>query len=363
MLKRVLSLSLVLALGLTGAALAADRLKLDVPRELQKSKLFVTLPEDIIATPDSMTIAKNGDLVLSCPNFGNQKLPGTIVRIDKTGKVTKWFDVPVNQASGVARPMGLDFDQDGNLYIVDNQGWTGNPESVNQGRILRVEFDKDDKPVKTTEIAVGMEHPNGIKIRDGQAYVTQSSLSQVPHPTGLLMSCVYRFPIDAANIKATNTLADKNIIETFLTLNPEIQYGVDGLVFDKAGNLYVGNFGDGAVHKLTFDAAGKVTNNIVWAKNPSQLMTTDGMCMDAAGNIYVADFSPNAVAKIDPSGNVVRIAQSPDSDGSKGELDQPGEPIVWNGKLYVSCFDMVTDPGKVNSAHDSPQTIVSIDLE
>lgn len=363
MFKRVLSLSLALALGLTGAALTADRLKLDVPPALQKSKLFVTLPEDIVATPDGMAIDRNGDLIVACPNFGNQKLPGTIIRIDASGAISKWFDVPVNPKSGVARPMGIDFDKDGNLYIVDNQGWTGNPESVEQGRILKVEFDKDGKPAKTTEIAVGMEHPNGIKIRDGQAYVTQSSLSKVKHPTGLLMSCVYRFPIDAETIQVTNTLEDKNIIETFLTLNPDIQYGVDGLIFDKAGNLYVGNFGDGAVHKLTFDAAGKVTNNIVWAKDNAKLMTTDGMCIDDAGNIYIADFSPNAVAKIDPSGNIARIAQSPDSNGSKGELDQPGEPIVWNGKLYVTCFDMVTDPGKVNSAHDSPQTIVSIDME
>ncbi len=361
-LKRISLLTLAAVVCFATAGFAATKLKFDVPPELEKSKLFVSLPDNLAVTPDGMVIDKNGDLIVSCPNFGDQSLPGVILRIDKSGKVSKWFDVPVNKNSGVARPMGIDFDKDWNLYIVDNQGWTGNPESVNQGRILKIEFDADNKPAKTTEIAVGMEHPNGIKIRDGYAYVTQSSLSNVKDLSGLLVSCVYRFPIDAKDIKVNNNLDDENIITTFITLNPEVQYGADGLVFDKAGNLYVGNFGDGAVHKIIFADNGDVLHNLVWAKNRDQLLSTDGMCMDDAGNIYVADFNANAIARIDPSGNVVRIAQSPDSDGAKGELDQPGEPICWNGKLYATCFDMVTDDGKVNIKHDAPHTIVSIDL-
>ena len=41
--------------------------------------------------------------------------------------------------------MGVEFGPDGSLFIVDNQGWTGNPESVNQGRILKVSFNADGK--------------------------------------------------------------------------------------------------------------------------------------------------------------------------------------------------------------------------
>ncbi len=259
--------------------------------------------------------------------------------------------------------MGIDFAKDWNIYIVDNQGWTGNPESVNQGRILKVSFDGTGKPFRTTEIAVGMEHPNGIKIRDGYAYVTQSCHTPVKHPSGLLVSSVYRFPIDARDIQVTNTLEDPNILATFITLNKDIQYGMDGLVFDKKGNLYVGNFGDGAIHKLTFHKDGSLKDSYVWAKDNENLMTTDGMCIDDAGNIYVADFNPNAIAKVAPDGTITRIAMSPDSNGANGELDQPGEPIVWNGKLYVTCFDMVTDDGKVNTSHDAPHTIVTVDLD
>ena len=43
-------------------------------------------------------------------------------------------------------------------------------------------------------------------------------------------------------------------------------------------------------------------------------------------------------------------------------LDQPGEPIVWDGKLIVSCFDLVTGPDKVNMKHEMPATLVYMDL-
>ena len=58
-----------------------------------------------------------------------------------------------------------------------------------------------------------------------------------------------------------------------------------------------------------------------------------------------------------------RIAQSPDCDGFNGELDQPGEPIIWNGKIVATCFDLVTDETKVNTAHEMPATMAELDLE
>ena len=149
-------------------------------------------------------------------------------------------------------------------------------------------------------------------------------------------------------------------------------------MFDSKGNLYVGNFGDGALHKITFDAAGKVTGQTVFAKTDfatlmkdpafqanmikAKMRTTDGICIDAADNIYVADFSNNAVARVDPKGNITVLAQNGDTDGAGGLLDQPGEPIVRGKELIVTCFDMVTGKDKVNTKHDKPYTISVIPL-
>lgn len=330
---------------------------------MQTPQLFTLLPEDYVCTPDGMEIDNEGNLILSCPNFADLSMPSCIIKIDKDRNIRKWFDVPVNEKTGECRTMGIAFGPDGDLYIVDNPGWTGREDLVFTGRILRVRMDGDTIE-KVTVVAHSMEHPNGIRIWGNNMYVTQSTLEKVKTASGNLASCVYRFDLNDENIAITNTLDDKNIIETFITQNPKCQYGVDGIVFDKTGHLYIGNFGDGAVHKLTLSEDGcTLVKNELFAKDADNLTSTDGMTLDEYGNIYVADFSVNAIGKIAPDGKVTRIAQSPDTNGFNGELDQPGEPCVWNGKIIVSCFDLVTDDQKVNTAHEMPATMSMLEIE
>lgn len=325
-----------------------------------QSKLFAKLPE-YISTPDGMAIDSEGNLILACPNYADQTLPGCIVKIDKDRNITKWVDVPVHEETGLASPMGIAFGPDGDLYVCDNQGWPGRPELIRKGRILRLRI-VGNEIVKTTVVAKNMEHPNGMRIRDGYIYVTQSTLELVNDPSGKLVSCVYRFKLDDENIDITNTLEDKNILTTFITLNEKDQYGVDGIEFDHDGNLLVGNFGDGAVHKVTFNEDMTVKSNEVWAKDPENLESTDGMIMAEDGNLYIADFCANAIVKVAPDGTVSKVAQSPDCDGLDGGLDQPGEPIIWNGRLIASCFDIVTSDIVVNTAHEMPATLAEIEL-
>lgn len=363
-MKKALSLTLILALvlGLSVGALAYEE---------QTPQLLLQLP-DYICTPDSMAEDAEGNLILSCPNFAalttdmyeGKDLPSCVVKIDKDLNVTKWFDVPVNERSGVACAMGLDFGPDGELYLVDNQGWTGLEQCVNQGRILKLTFTPEGDIDTVTEMAIGMEHPNGVRYRDGFIYVTQSCLSPIQTYDGKLVSGLYRFPVDAEGIEVTNSLEDENLIATYVTQNPQCQYGLDGLVFDAEGHLFVGNYGDGTLFRITFAEDGSIAENVSWACNRQELNSTDGMNFDpATGNLYVADFNGNAVACVDPAGNVFKVASSPDSDGQNGELDQPGEPFIWNGKLIASCFDLVIDDQKVNqSIDDLPATMVVLDL-
>ncbi|MBS7176192.1 MAG: phage head-tail adapter protein, partial [Clostridiales bacterium] len=115
--------------------------------------------------------------------------------------------------------------------------------------------------------------------------------------------------------------------------------------------------------KITFYEDGSVKNNQIVAQDFSQLESTDGMIFDEKGNLYIADFCANAIGMMSPDGTLRRIAQSPDSDGLQGELNQPGEPIVWDGRIIASCFDLVTGPGKVNTGHSMPATLAQLDLE
>jgi hypothetical protein len=80
----------------------------------------------------------------------------------------------------------------------------------------------------------------------------------------------------------------------------------------------------------------------------------------------VADFSNNAVVKVAPGGVITVLWQNGDCDGRNGWLNEPGEPIVWNGKLAVSNFDAVFGPDhtdKVNTKHDLPSTLSLLPLK
>lgn len=344
---------------------------------------FIVLP-DYVSTPDGMTICpKTGDLIVACPNFGDDSKPACVIRINKSGKVTKWFDVPVDPTTKKAYPMGIEFAPDGSLFLCDNQNWpTGNGSNgeLSQGRLLRIVL-HENQIVSTTVVASNIPHPNGVKIRNGLAYVTVSCLPKVKAKNGLLYSGVYCFPLTAQNIQIKGTLEDAELIVAFQTKNLDCQYGADGLCFDESGNLYIGNFGDGTVLIARPNGKKRVTPQLYARSKPIPalnlsngqpdpdfltkataipLRTTDGMCRDPQnGDLYVADFSNNAIAKISGADRSVSfLAISPDNNGLDGGLNQPGEPCLWNGRLAVTCFDMVTGPDKVNTKHDPKATIV-----
>lgn len=329
-------------------------------------------------TPDGMDVDSKGRLVIAAPNFNDTSRPAALFRIDEPGgEPYLWVHVPPLAKTGLAAPMGICFGPDGELYVCDNQGWSGTEKGANEGRLLRLEF-KDDKLAACTVIASGMEHPNGVKYHNGMLYVTQSSLSKIKDPSGRLVSGVYRFKPTDRGIAVKNTREDSQLILTVVTKNPFCQYGLDGIVFNAKGDLLLGNFGDGIIHRATFDASGKVTSCRVFAatdfdySDPSskgfikrvaktKMRTTDGMCIDGAGNIYVADFSNNAIAKVSPDGAVSVLRRDPDGDGRDGGLNQPGEPIIWKGRLVVSNFDAVVGPDKVNSRKaDAPCTLSAL---
>lgn len=328
---------------------------------MQETKLFSVLP-DCVCTPDGMAIDRHGNLVLSCPNYAQDDMSGCVMRIDRNGRASKWFDVPPHPETGVARNMGIAFDEEWNIYLCDNQGWSERPELLYKGRVLKMTVTDAGKILKTTVLADGMEHPNGIRVQGKKAYVTQSYLHREKRSDGKLTSCVYRFDTNGDTVHIMNTLQDKNIAAYFITQNRNCQYGADGIAFGPDGALYVGNFGDGAVYRLVFGDDGELKENKIFAQNQKELQSTDGMIFDKDGNLYVADFSANAIARITPDGQVTRIAQSGDCTGVDGGLDQPGEPIVWDGRLIISCFDLVTGPDKVNTKHEMPATLVQMEL-
>ena len=123
-------------------------------------KLFMTLPEEYVCTPDGMTVDKEGNLILSCPNYADPRMSGCVVRITKDKKVEKWFDVPRHPDTGLARNMGIELDENGNVYLCDNQDWKRSPETRCKGRVLRIKADEQGNILESRVVAWNMEHPN-----------------------------------------------------------------------------------------------------------------------------------------------------------------------------------------------------------
>ena len=118
-------------LGFGGVSTAQDD-----ARPLKQPKLLARLPE-ICPTPDGLAIDADGNVIVACPNFGDKTHPAVLMKIDPENRVRLFATVPVHPETGTASPMGLDFGPDGDLFIVDNQGWA---KPNDHGRILRMEI-------------------------------------------------------------------------------------------------------------------------------------------------------------------------------------------------------------------------------
>lgn len=134
-----------------------------------------------------------------------------------------------------------------------------------------------------------------------------------------------------------------------------------GLAFDSSGNLFVANYGNNTVSKITpggvvstfvsggminptglaFDTAGnlyaasysntvsKITPGGVVSTFASGLVGPEGLTFDSSGNLYAANAFSNSVSKISPGGTVSPFAS--------GSMDHPyGVTLDTSNNLYVA---------------------------
>ncbi|WP_372775227.1 SMP-30/gluconolactonase/LRE family protein [Mangrovibacterium sp.] len=310
-----------------------------------ETKRFAELPDDC-PTPDAFAISPDGSLFLSCPNYADNSLPGLLVRVNSDGTIIRIAEVPGIDLGTSARPMGIDFAPDGSLYVCANP------------RILRYSF-VNDSVAQIETIAEGINGPNGLKINGDNLFVTVPKLPKIN--TAKNTSGVYRFKLTDRNIEVKSDSTDSNLLFTTQTQNPKRQFGLDGIAFDHSGDLYVGDFGDAIIYKLKLSETGTIESKEVYTTFPDST-GIDGMIFDQDGNLYVTGFSQNQLWKIDNNRKASIIADYPDNDGCHGELDQPVDLTIWEDKLIISNFDLMTGEGFVNTAHSKPYTLSFIPL-
>lgn len=323
-----------------------------------KPTLFADLGETC-QTPDGMALDKKGNLFLSITNpISFEKYGSKILTFDKNDKPITWFDkLPLHPITKKVHPMGMEFGPDGNLYVMDNQFFAG---KENFSRLIRV-IVKEGKPLNAEVLVEGVNFGEAVRWSKNRIYITDA-LFENRRESG-----IYSFSLDQLNKK--NIVLDSSnkkdyLIATF-TLKLEVTkntIGIDGIAFDKKGNLYAGNFGDGVITKLEFYSDGKVKSQKV-VFDSDQLKCCDGFFYDEKRNsIFIANYENNSVHQLNLNTNTISLIWENDAaDGADGKLDNPCETIIYKGKLLVVNYD--TFPGEKNKEADSFHTISSFDLE
>lgn len=142
--------------------------------------------------------------------------------------------------------------------------------------------------------------------------------------------------------------------------------GPSDVAFDGAGNLYIADFGNNCIRKITpvgqvstFAGAG-VAGFADGPTTAAQFNGPNGVAVDGQGVVYVADCYNNRIRKIMPNGNVSTLAGS----GQRGFADGPagsaqfvgveGLALDSQGTLYVADFSgerirRVTQAGVVST--------------
>jgi len=148
-------------------------------------------------------------------------------------------------------------------------------------------------------------------------------------------------------------------------------YGPNGIVVDGQGNVYVADFGNNVIRKIT--AAGVVStfagNGTAGFVNgtgtSSEFNNPAGIAIDASGNIYVADHGNNVIRKITSAGVVTTLAGFKtggyiNGTGTAAAFDNPnGVAVDATGNVYVadqgnSAIRKITAAGVVTTIAGGP---------
>lgn len=357
--------TLVLALGATAiAVISGCKCPCYGPKETKyiknivgvKPTLFANLGETF-SVPDGLEIDSNNNLVLAVPNYRTfDKHGAKIVTFNKAGKIIDTFvDLPKEPSTGEVHPMGISFGPDGNLYIADNQCFS----KPDKSRILRLNY-KNGKPTKCDVVVTGLGVSNAVRWNGDYLYLTDSIIPEMGENGN--MSGIYRFSLEELSqgkpFAADNS---KHLIVT--SKGEENGFGADGMDFDAEGNLYYGHFSGGQFYKVTFKSDGSVDEKILLMNSPA-FECCDGIIVDKDKNIiYITNSAMNSIWIYDIKNNTMqRLWENADNDGKDGLLDQPCEPILWNGDLIVVNFDW-TFPNLRNRESDDINTISKFNLK
>jgi sugar lactone lactonase YvrE len=182
----------------------------------------------------------------------------------------------------------------------------------------------------------------GISSRRIFVGIALFSLTLAAHAAGYTFVTIAGSPANAGHVDATGSAAKFD--------------GPDGIVADASGNIYVSDYSNHLIRKVT--PAGVVTT-FAGSGTPGSANGTGtaasfnfpgGLAIDASGNLYLADSANHTIRKITPGAVVTTLAGSA---GQSGATNNTGSLARFNNPLGVA----VDGSGNIVVADTANQTI------
>ena len=155
--------------------------------------------------------------------------------------------------------------------------------------------------------------------------------------------------IDASGTNTVTTIAGSGVEGYADGIGTSAIFGAPkGICIDALGNLYVTDFWNFKIRKITpagivTTLAGSTQGFANGNGTSAQFGYLEQICIDALGNLYVADAGNSKIRKITPSGTVTTVAGTTsgylDGVGTIAKFDYPnGICIDGNNNLYVAEY-------------------------
>jgi hypothetical protein len=338
------------------------------PCEKYRPRLFKQFGE-VVNLPDGLTQDKEGNIFMSAPNLVNKDYAGVVMkRCVKNGKWSVFCAGQISPKTGRGCPMGIEMGPDGNLYYCDNQYFLSKDYA---SRVMKVVIDPVTKEaVSIVPVVENVKLANAIRFHGNEMFITDTFFD-LPGEEGI--GGVYRIKMsDFANspvklLEKSKYKDDPYFIAETRTKPLEGRggdnSGADGLCITESGDIFFGTFGSGRFYTAKRNADGSYATPELLMDDPAKFPCCDGICYDPAKKrVIMTDSASNAIHVWDVAGRKFgTLWRNCDNDGSTGLLDQPCEPMIWQGKLLIVNFDMPF-PGLKNSKHDKFHTVSIMDL-
>jgi len=303
----------------------------DVPAAIisaTSKEIKVTVPKNLLCSgPIRVTVGSKTAVSSGVFNY----LPTAVVSA-LAGSGTAGFADGTGTAARFNQPYGVAVDASGNVYVGDY--YNHRIRKITPVGVVTTLAGSTQGFANGTGTAARFNYPEGVAIDvSGNVYVADCENNRIRKitPAGAVTTLAGSGAWGFAD--GTGTAAQFNYPE--------------GVAIDVSGNVYVGDFGNHRIRKIT--PAGVVTtlagDGTAGYKDATgaaaQFTYPSGVAVDASGNVYVGDFGNHRIRKITPAGVVTTLAGDgaagfKNATGTAARFDNPCGVAVVSGNVYVT---------------------------